>query len=62
MDMPQDTSPTHYLPIRRVPPDVMSVLNEEAEAQNRSRENLVRVILADWAKRALARRQKDAAK
>lgn len=51
--------PTHYLPIRKVPGDVMAVLDAEARDQSRSRENLVRIILADWAKRALARRQKE---
>ena len=58
----KETTVTHYLPIRSVPDPVMSVLNDEAAAQGRSRENLVRFILADWARRTLAKRQKEAAR
>lgn len=57
--MNEATTPTHYLPIRKVPGDVMAVLNAEAKDQSRSRENLVRIILTDWAKRAMACRQEE---
>lgn len=49
--MDEATTPTHYLPIRRVPGWVMDTLNAKAADQGRSRENLVRQILTQWAKR-----------